>query len=229
MRTLTPEEAKIFYDRFGSKQDSQAFYEMSALNKLIANSAFQDAQSVFEFGCGTGRFALELLQHRLPPRSVYRGIDISTTMVELASARLAPYASRAAVASASSEPVLPLEDASVDRVVSTYVLDLLPDPVVRQVLSEARRVLRPQGLLCLAGVTHGITPFTRFVMGTWRWLFAINPSWVGGCRPTNLMEHVSPMEWKIHFHTVVAAWGVASEVLVASPLASAGRVSNSSI
>ena len=215
-RTLTPEEAKAFYDRFGGKQDAQVFYEASALEHLVANSAFEQARSVFEFGCGTGRFALELLRHHLPPESIYRGTDISTTMVEIASARLAPFAARATVTPSSGRPALALADASVDRFVSTYVFDLLPAAVVRQVLAEARRVLRPDGLVCLTGITRGNTPFSRFVMGAWARVFAMNPSWVGGCRPTELAGLLLPSDWSIRFRRVVVAWGVASEVVIAS-------------
>jgi hypothetical protein len=32
---LAPKEAQKFYDRFGAKQDKQAFYEDSATSKLI--------------------------------------------------------------------------------------------------------------------------------------------------------------------------------------------------
>lgn len=147
MRTLTTDEAKAFYDKFGAKQDSQAFYETSALEQLVAHSSFGSAHEVFEFGCGTGRFALDLLQHHLPATGRYRGTDISTTMVELANARLAPMGKRASVTLSSGDDHLPLEDHSVDRVVSAYVLDLLSFQSARQFLAEARRVLRPDGLL----------------------------------------------------------------------------------
>jgi ubiquinone/menaquinone biosynthesis C-methylase UbiE len=223
LRTLTAEEARAFYDRFGAKQDSQAFYEATALNELIANGHFRSARSVFEFGCGTGRFAFELLQHQLPTDSVYHGVDISSTMVEIARARLAPFAARATASLAGAQPIIPLADASVDRVVATYVLDLLPDPAVRQVLAEAERVLRSGGMLCVAGITHGVDPLSRVVMGAWQWLFARNPMWVGGCRPTNLTDHLRGAQWRICFHDVVVAWGVASEVLVASPMAESPR------
>jgi len=120
------------------------------------------------------------------------------------------------VALASSRPALDLADSSVDRFVSAYVLDLLAEPLVRQVLAEAGRVLRPEGLLCVAGITHGVTPFSRLVMSAWEWLFARNPSWVGGCRPTRLERHLPASDWNIRFRTVVVSWGVASEVVVAA-------------
>ncbi len=217
MRTLTPDEARTFYDRFGTKQDRQAFYEAAALEALVANSDFGTARSVLEFGCGTGRFAREILERRLPPTARYLGVDLSSTMVRLASERLSPFADRASVLPASGDPVLPATDGSIDRFVSTYVLDLLPEAGVRRVLGEARRVLRPGGLLCLAGIAPGTTPLSRFVMGTWRRIFDVNPAWVGGCRPTRLTEYVLPEQWDIRFRSVVVAWGVASEVLVAAP------------
>ncbi len=218
MRTLTVEEARDFYDRFGTKQDKQTFYEKPALDVLVANATLSDAQSVFEFGCGTGRFALELLRQHLPSTAHYLGIDISTTMVHTAAERLVPFAPRAAAVLARTDATLPPPDASVDRFISTYVLDLLPDSSVRKVLSESRRVLRPGGLLCLAGVTHGTTVLSRVVMSAWQWLFSTNPAWVGGCRPTSLAEFLGSQEWSIHTHQVVVAWGVASEVLIASPV-----------
>jgi ubiquinone/menaquinone biosynthesis C-methylase UbiE len=217
MRTLTPEEAKAFYDRFGKKQDSQAFYEARALNELLANGAFNEARSVFEFGCGTGRLALELLQHQLPSGSTYRGTDISETMIALAAQRLRQFGERAVVALATGDPCFPLDDSSVDRVVSTYVLDLLPEAALSRALLESGRVLRPEGLLCLAGITSGTTPVSRVVMGAWQRLFALNPAWVGGCRPTGLAKYLSAAGWRIRHRNVVVAWGIASEVLVAGP------------
>jgi len=35
MRTLSHQQAKAFYDRFGAKQDSQAFYEDRAVQELV--------------------------------------------------------------------------------------------------------------------------------------------------------------------------------------------------
>lgn len=218
MRTLTHEQAKSFYDGFGSKQDKQSFYEEGALGALVANAALDQARSVFELGCGTGRFASDLLSHHLPVDAQYLGTDISSTMVELASERLAPFGSQARVVLINGQPNVSVDDASVDRFVSTYVFDLLPTSEQLRWLSEAARVLRPDGLLCLAGITHGTTPISRAAMGLWQQLFALNPSWVGGCRPTHLAELLATESWNVRFRTVVVSWGVASEVVVAAPI-----------
>jgi ubiquinone/menaquinone biosynthesis C-methylase UbiE len=96
-RTLTHQQAKAFYDRLGSKQDLQAFYEVPATNNLIAHAAFEAAQSVFECGCGTGALAERLLSRHLPPQARYLAVDSSATMVRLARSRLARFGERVAV------------------------------------------------------------------------------------------------------------------------------------
>ena len=95
---LRRDEAKAFYNRFGAKQDSQGFYEDAALAELVEHADFDEAEAVFEFGCGTGRFAEGLLEHHLPLTASYRGVDLSETMVGLARARVERFEDRAEVA-----------------------------------------------------------------------------------------------------------------------------------
>jgi ubiquinone/menaquinone biosynthesis C-methylase UbiE len=209
MRTLTLEEAKAYYDGFGAKQDSQSFYEGPAIKVLIDNSRFDQASSVFEFGCGTGHFAQELINEYLPSDAIYNGVDISSTMIQLASARLESFGPRAMVTLASTDVDIPVGDKSID---------LLPQASVKKVLDEAHRILRMDGLLCLVSITPGTTPISRFVMGTWQWIFSRKPSIVGGCRPTQLAKLLPADQWQIRFQTVLVAWGVASEVMIAAPI-----------
>ena len=218
MRTLTLDEAKAYYDDFGAKQDSQIFYEGPAIKKLIANSHFDQASSVFEFGCGTGRFAQELFSEHLLPDAKYRGVDISSKMVQLATERLKSLESRAIVTMTSTNVDIPVDDNSIDRFVSTYVFDLLPQAAARKALDEAHRALQGEGLLCLVSIAPGVTPVSRFVMGTWQWIFAQRPSLVGGCRPTQLTELLPAVQWQIRYQSIVVAWGIASEVVVAAPI-----------
>ena len=218
MRMLTREEAKSYYDHFGAKQDSQSFYEAPALQALVENSHFDQATSIFEFGCGTGHFAQELLAKHLPATAHYRGIDISTTMIQLASSILAPFSQRATVSLASEENAIPVEDNSIDRFVTSYVLDLLTPESVARILNEAHRVLQPDGLLCLVSLTKGVSPISHFTMSIWQSLFSMNPAWVGGCRPTELMDHLSANQWNVHHQEVIVAWGIPSEVVIASPI-----------
>ncbi len=215
-RFLTTEQARAFYDRFGARQDRQGFYENTALGELIRHGDFEAAERVFEFGCGTGRFAAELLAGPLPEGCRYLGVDISTTMVSLAGARLQPWAGRAEAELWRGEAP-PGGEAAFDRFVSTYVLDLLAPAAVAETIAMARMMLVPQGKLCLVGLTEGKGLPARLVSSLWKAVHACHPVLVGGCRPVRLLQFLGEHSWRVEHHQVVNSWGISSEVLVASP------------
>src|SRR5689334_10926171 len=103
-RLLTHQQAQAFYDWMGAKQDLQAFYEAPATRDLIAHAAFETAQAVFEFGCGTGAFAEHVLASHLEPLARYLAVDSSTTMVRLANVRLTRFSNRVVVQQTGGSP-----------------------------------------------------------------------------------------------------------------------------
>lgn len=215
MVTLSHQEARRTYDRIGSLQDSQRFYEDQATSLVLQHGDFTSAESVFEFGCGTGRFALRLFEEYLPDKAHYRGVDISPGMVRLSQTRLAPHSSRAEVILTEGEPPVEEPAESYDRFVSNYVFDLLSHEDIQAVLREAHRMLRPNGLLCLSGISSGTGFVSRTVASVVNWIQSIRPSLVGGCRPVDLLPFLSQSEWQVHHHSKVVAFGISSEVLVA--------------
>jgi SAM-dependent methyltransferase len=216
--TLSREQAKAFYDRFGSKQDWQGFYEDRALTEMIAWSAFDRARHVFELGCGTGRLAERLLTDHLPPDSAYSAIDISTTMIELARHRLVRFGARVQVVEAPPGDPFGLLRSPVDRVVSTYVLDLLPDREITDIIKGSARILEDHGRICLVSLTPGVGPFSRLLSSGWQTIFRLNPRLLGGCRPVRLLERFSPEEWSIVHRRIVSAFGLCSEVVIAEKI-----------
>lgn len=212
---LDRSQVRVFYDRLGGLQDAQAFYEDAAVRELIVHGGFEDAECVYEFGCGTGRLARRLLEQHLSAHSTYVGVDLSTTMVRLARRRLALFGPRAEVRLTGGAPVVEAGDASVDRVVSTYVLDLLPNSEIGALVQDAGRALRCGGRICLVSLTNGIAPLSRGVIGAWRLLHRLAPQTVGGCRPIEIMDYLPDSAWLVLHRRVVAPWGIPSEVVVA--------------
>lgn len=215
--TLTPFEAQAFYDRFGRKQDTQGFYENPALDDLISHADFHAAQKVFEFGCGTGKFASRLLGKHLSSSARFLGCDVSPTMVNLATQQLMPYSERATVVRSDGRIRFPLSDQSVDRVISNYVLDLLSEEDILKVFAEAHRALTSGGKLCLVSLTKGVTLLSRIVSSLWEAVFRMRASLIGGCRPIRLESYVDQKCWQIEYQKVITAFGVPSEVLILSP------------
>jgi len=214
-RALSQNEAKRYYDRFGSKQDAQGWYEDPAIEDLVSASDFAHAGAVLELGCGTGRVAEMLLERRLAEAASYTGVDISETMVKISRERLARFGGRATVMLQEATGFASYPNGSFDRVLCTYVLDLLPRAKILGALDWAFDVLEPDGLFCFAGITKGTGLVSRCVMGLWSFVFSLKPSWVGGCRPLELAELLGPDQWAVEHRRVVVAWGIASEVVVA--------------
>jgi ubiquinone/menaquinone biosynthesis C-methylase UbiE len=214
---LTHEQARRVYDRIGALQDSQGFYEARAVRLLVRHADFASAHTVFELGCGTGRFARRLLTGCLPSDASYRATDLSPKMVRLARRRLEPFLARASVTLSEGGAPDAEPAASIDRFVSNYVLDLLPEAEIRAVLGCARRMLRPGGRLCLVSLTTGVGRASRVIARGWTWLQARWPAAVGGCRPLELRTYLRGDEWTIRFQQKVVSFGVPSEVVVAEP------------
>lgn len=212
---LSPAEAKAFYDRFGSRQDNQGFYEDVAFEALIRFSDFASAQRVFELGCGTGKLAHRLLSEKLPEDAVYVGVDVSSTMITLARERLAPFGERVELVQTAGAMKLDVSDASFDRFVSTYVLDLLREREIDAALGEAHRLLQPSGRLCVAGLTVGESFPSSLVSWLWAAIQKRRPRWVGGCRPVAVVDRLPAERWRIVHREVVTSWAIPSEVLIA--------------
>ena len=212
---LSPNQARSVYNRIGRIQDWQAFYEDAATNHLVANAALAGEQTIFEFGCGTGRLAARLLG-ALPTSVTYLGVDISPVMVNLATRRLAAWSGRAEAVLVDGSLPLPANDGFADRVFSAYVFDLLDVDYARLVLADLRRILTPDGRLCLASLTSGDRPLERAVSQTWTGVWRVAPQLVGGCRPIAVSALLDD-SWRVQHHSRVHRFGLVTDVLIANP------------
>jgi|GEM_PF-298585 len=117
----------------------------------VARLPLRPEDRVLEIGFGHGR-ALAALAARVP-RGRAAGVDVSETMVAMASRRL-----RREIAAACVElrrggaDALPFPDASFDAAYAANTVQFWPGP--ERSLREVRRVLRPGGTLLLAIRLH---------------------------------------------------------------------------
>lgn len=96
---------------------------------------------VLEVGVGTGALLLAAL--RRWPEATFIATDAAAGMVALARRRVAGAAAGRVTFHVAAADALPVGEAAVDLVLSTFVLQLVPDRLAA--LREARRVLVPRG------------------------------------------------------------------------------------
>lgn len=215
-RCLTYDEASSIYDRIGIWYERQDFYERAAINKLCRHASFDTASSVIELGCGTGKLATRLLEEELPSDARYLGLDVSNKMVTLTKEKTASFRSQVEVRRTDGRVRgLAIADESYDRFVTCYVLDLLSLEDIRGVFEEARRILKPDGLLCVASLTHGTTTLSKTISQAWTWVHSLDPRFVAGCRPIEVQNSLDLDSWSVEYCRKVVSYGITSEVVIA--------------
>ncbi len=126
---------------------------------------------VLELGIGAGA---NLPLYSTAVREVI-GLEPSANLLAMAREAARPLARPIALLESSAETI-PLDDASVDTVVSTWTLCSIPE--VARALVEVRRVLKPSGQFLF--VEHGRSPDANIR----RWQDRLTPLWkrlAGGC------------------------------------------------
>jgi SAM-dependent methyltransferase len=117
-----------------------------------------EARDVLDAGCGTGSSLLEAARRWPAARLV--GLDASVGMLALAGreAGRLPAGARERVGFIESDSAsLPFADRSFDLVMTAFMLQLVPSRP--PVLAEFRRVLRPGGIVAIAGWLTESEPF----------------------------------------------------------------------
>ena len=126
----------------------------------------EPGQTVLDLGCGAGTDLLIAAQMVGPGGRVI-GIDMTESMLARARESAAAMDLHNVEVHQSLIESLPVEDASVDVVISNGVIDLIPDK--HAVFAEIDRVLRPGGRLQLADVfiRHEVSEDARKRIDLW--------------------------------------------------------------
>src|ERR1700722_13847436 len=136
---------------------------------------------VLEVGIGSG---LNLPFYSSDVQRVY-GVDPSIELQRMARGRVVAAPVEVEFLSQSAEEQLPLADASIDTVVTTWTLCSIPN--APKALQEIKRVLKASGRLIF--LEHGLAPDP----GVAAWQERITPLWKpigGGCHLNRKIDHL---------------------------------------
>jgi len=149
------ERVRRLYDRIAERYDRAERWERRLFG-ADARGLVREAQGdVLELAVGTGR-NLELY----PPQARVTGIELSGGMLERARSRARDLGRDVDLRQGDAQ-ALPFPEAAFDTVVCTFSLCTIPDE--RRALAQARRVLRPGGLLLLVEHVRSPNPLVRLL------------------------------------------------------------------
>lgn len=160
-----------FYSRFILPRLIECSCKQAEVTRIRALAIPKAVGTVLEIGIGSG---LNLPLYTGNVKRLY-GVDTSLELLQRARTRATQAAFPVELLNQSAVQ-LPLEDDSMDTVVSTWVMCSIPD--LPSTLREMKRVLKPDGRLIF--VEHGLSTDPEVQ----KWQHRLTPIWrriAGGC------------------------------------------------
>jgi len=166
------------YDIWGKLAESKA------RNRAIELADIHDGQQILEVAVGTGLAFMDIVKNN--PTGVNIGIDISPGMLKKAQIRLQSLSGANYQLKIGNAFKIEAESQQFDLVVNSYMFDLIAFHEMDKIITEFRRVLKPDGKLVLVNMTTGET----FGSGIYSLIYRISPKAFGGCRGVRLSENL---------------------------------------
>ncbi len=208
----TRSETRAFYNKISKIYDLMAEHsEGPVRRKCLHNLAPQPGETLLEIGCGTGHVTAGLARGAGSGGRVY-ALDLSNGMLGETRQLLEREGLRERVCLCCADAAtIPLRDASVDALFTSFTLELFDTPEIPVVLAECRRVLRPGGRLGVAAVSK--EGHHELLVGAYEWTHRHFPNLLD-CRPIFAGRSIEEAGFRVQSSEVAMMW-VPVEIVVA--------------
>jgi ubiquinone/menaquinone biosynthesis C-methylase UbiE len=191
-----------FYDIFGITMESKARIRSLELSEIT------NGERVLEVAVGTGLNFREILRRN--PEGWSDGIDISQKMLQRAKKR----ATRTGIVNYTLQRAdcraLPYEDNTFDLLINQYMFDIMPVVDYGRIVTEFRRVLKPNGRLVLVNTTLPERALDR----TLEWIFSVYPRSFSQCRGILVRPYLEKFRFRVIRREYVVNLSFPSEVIL---------------
>ncbi len=186
-------------------------FEKRLRNKALARLEIAEGEAVLEVGFGTGH-CLKQIAEAVGEAGRVCGVDLSAGMLEVSQRRLdrAGLLDRVSL-SCGDATDLPYADEEFDAAFMSFTLELFDTPEIPMVLSEIKRVLKPNGRLGVVSLSR--EDGTSLMLRLYEWMHQRMPQYID-CRPIYVEQALK----KAGFHVVHSEkeklWGLPAKIVV---------------
>jgi len=191
-----------FYDIFGITMESKA------RDRSLELSEITNGERVLEVAVGTGINFREILRRNRDGWS--DGIDISQKMLQRANKRAAKTGTDNYTLQRADCRALPYEDNTFDLLINQYMFDIMPTVDYGKIVTEFRRVLKPNGRLVIVNTTLPERPVDR----TLEWIFSVYPKSFSQCRGILVRPYLEKFRFRVIRREYVVNLSFPSEVIL---------------
>jgi len=191
-----------FYDIFGITMESKA------RDRSLELSEITNGERVLEVAVGTGINFREILRRN--PGGWSDGIDISQKMLQRANKRAAKTGIVNYTLQRADCRALPYEDNTFDLLINQYMFDIMPTVDYGEIVTEFRRVLKPNGRLVIVNTTLPERPVDR----TLEWIFSVYPKSFSQCRGILVTPYLEKFRFRVIRREYVVNLSFPSEVIL---------------
>jgi ubiquinone/menaquinone biosynthesis C-methylase UbiE len=210
--TRSKEDAARNYNRLSKRYDavtgrSERRHAAVAAQKLHA----RDGESILEIGFGTGHNILGFAGDVGESGQVH-GIDLSDRMVDICRGRVlaAGYDGRVTLRCGDAL-TLPYTDGRFDGVFMSFTLELSDTPELTPFLEQCRRVLKPNGRMCVAAMARRDSP--GLMVKLYEWAHTRFPVLVD-CRPIPVEHLIESAGFEVTETTPFMMWGLPVDIVL---------------
>lgn len=209
--TVSRGAARATYDRISGWYDLLASSEQRFVRLGLKKLKAQPGESILEIGPGTGH-ALLALARAVGREGHVLGVDLSPGMLDRARRRVmqADLSPRAGLVCADGAR-LPVAASRVDAVFLSFTLELFDTAELPLVLAECRRVLRPQGRICVVSLSD--SGGVRWMLHLYEWAHVHFPTWVD-CRPISPAHVLTQNGFRVLESSGGSMWGLPVQIVL---------------
>jgi ubiquinone/menaquinone biosynthesis C-methylase UbiE len=211
--TRSRKQAIVAYDQMSKWYDwlsagSEEPITNLGLKKLNAGAG----ETILEVGFGTGHALIEL-NRSVDEAGRVIGIDISHGMLKMARERIMLNNQPSHIMLGQADAVnLPFATNSFHAVFMSFTLELFDTPEISMVLDECRRVLRPDGRICVVALARD--EYEGISLSIYEWFHRRFPALLD-CRPIQARLLLELMGFQILDITRKWMWGLPVEICLA--------------